>query len=353
MTTTIHDVARAAGVSISTVSRALAGSAVVAPNTRDRVRRVSVELGYEPNRAARQLVTGQGQSIGLVVPDLENSFYSSVTKGMQNRVRTEGLTAVIADTDEDVSREREVLAQLAAVVDRMILASPRSSDEDLLRLAERTSIVLVNRMLGDIPAVVGDNADGMRQALSHLLALGHRRIAYAGGPATSWSDAVRRSGLATAAAGRDVEIVDLGAFRPGQAGGLAAADLALASGASAVLAFNDQLALGVLGRLAERGVDVPGRISVVGFDDVPVARLLAPALTTVAVPAQRMGAVAVELLLGGRDGAGRDGASGGGRGRSGGAGPADAARRGGGVTAARVLPVELQVRRSTAQAPVS
>lgn len=305
MATTIHDVARDSGVSIATVSRALAGSDVVAASTRERVQRVAAELGYQPNRAARQLVTGRGYSIGLVVPDLENPFYSSVTKGMQQRVRHAGYTAVVADTDEDVPTERLVLDQLAAGVDRMILASPRVPDEVLLALTTRTRLVLINREVARpdgnlaISAVVPDNGDGIAQAITHLSALGHRHIGYAGGPITSWSDAQRRAGLAAAASGREVQVQDLGAFRPGRPGGLAAADEAIAAGVTAVLAFNDQLALGMLGRFADRSVAVPAQMSVVGFDDVPVARLLAPALTTVAAAAQQMGVQAVDLALAG------------------------------------------------------
>lgn len=297
MVATIRDVAGASGVSIATVSRALAGSTIVAPATRERVRRAAEELGYQPNRAARQLVTGRGQAIGLVLPDLQNSFYASVAKGMQRRVRAAGLSAMIADTDEDPDAEREVLDQLAAVVDRLVLASPRVSDGDLRDLAQRCAVVLINRELPGLASVVGDNAGGIRQSVTHLLALGHQRIGYAGGPETSWSDARRRAGLAELDLPAAAEIVDLGAFRASQAGGVAAADLALAAGVTAVLAFNDQLALGVLGRLADRLVPVPDRLSVVGFDDVPVARLLAPPLTTVAVPTIEIGERAAGLLV--------------------------------------------------------
>ncbi|UFU01967.1 LacI family transcriptional regulator [Ruania suaedae] len=323
MPTTLRDVADAAGVSMATVSRALAGSTVVAAGTRERVRRLAEQLDYQPNRAARQLVTGRGQAIGLVVPDLQNAFHASVATGVQRRVRDAGLNAMIADTDEDPGRELEVLGQLAMVCEGAVLASSRTTDAELAEVAGRTRVVLVNRVLDGVPAVVGDNADGITQALRHLAALGHSRIGYAGGPATSWSDARRREGLQAAVGAGIVgpdTVVDLGSFRPGSAGGIAAADQALARGVSAVLAFNDQLALGILGRLADRGIAVPQRMSVVGFDDVPVARLLAPPLTTVAVPALEMGAAAVDLLLGAEP-----------------------------IT--RILPVELQVRRSTAEPP--
>lgn len=318
----LADVAHAAQVSTATASRALAGSPLVAAATRERVRQAAAELGYEPNLAARQLVTGRGQSIALVLPDLANPFYAGVAKGLQRRVRAEGLMAVVADTDEDAEVEAAVVAQVGPVASRLVLASPRMPDAALREIAARARVVLINRSVAGQVALTGDNADGVRQALVHLHALGHRRVAYAGGPGSSWSDAARRRGLVRARehlAGLDV--VDLGAFRPGSAGGVAAADLALAAEVTAVLAFNDQLALGILGRLADRGVPVPDRLSVVGFDDIPVARLLAPPLTSVTVPAEALGRTAVELLLAPEP-------------------PAPGLR---------TLPVELAVRRSTAE----
>jgi len=293
---TIRDVAQAAGVSIATVSRGLAGSSTVAAATRERVHRAATELGYRPNRAAREQETGRRRSIALVLPDLQNPFYAAVAKGVQRRVGAAGLTAIVTDTDEDPVREQEVLGELRAVADRFILASPRSTDAHLREFAGESAVVLVNRELTGIAGVVGDNQDGVRQVLAHLRALGHRRIGYAGGPRASWSDAQRRAGL-EAARPPEVEVVDLGAFRPGSAGGVAAADEVLAAQVSAVVAFNDQLALGILGRLHDRGVAVPQQMSVTGFDDVPVARLLAPALTTVAVPMLQMGERAAGLLI--------------------------------------------------------
>ncbi len=301
MSTTIHDVARASGVSIATVSRALAGSRVVAVSTRQRVQQVAEELHYVPNRAARQLVTGQGQSIGLVLPDLENPFYASVAKGMQQRVRARGMSAIIADTDELIDTERAVLSQLSVGADRLILASPRVDDDYLRALSTKVRLVLINRDVpasligGDITSVVPDNADGVAQALRHLRNLGHRRIGYAGGPSAAWSDVQRRGAWRRDDSG--VQVVDLGSYRPGHSGGLAAADEAVAEGVSAVLAFNDQLAIGILARLGARGIRVPSDMSVVGFDDVPIARQLSPALTTVRMAAKEMGATAVDLLM--------------------------------------------------------
>lgn len=322
MAVTLRDVARAAGVSPATASRALHAPDLVAPERRELVQRVARELGYRPNRAARELITGRTGHLCLVVPDLENPFFSAVAKAVQARARTAGHAVVVADAEEDPQLEAELVAQLGAQADGVLLCSPRMSADDLADVAAGDRpVLLVNREGAGLPSVVVDNRDGVRQAVRHLHALGHRRLAYAGGPAGSWSDARRREGLA--ASGTDVEVVDLGAHAPVFAGGVAAADLALASGATAVLAHNDLVALGVLDRLRTRGVRVPHDVSVVGFDDAPVATLVAPALTTVAVPLARLGRTAVDLLLTPHE---------------------DAAPR-------TVLPVELVVRASTAPPP--
>ena len=322
MAVTLRDVARAAGVSAATASRALSAPHLVAPERRELVRRAARELGYRPNRAARELITGRSGHLCLVVPDLENPFFSAVAKAVQARARTTGHAVVVADAEEDPVLEAELVAQLGAQADGVLLCSPRMSADDLARVASvGRPVLLVNREGAGLPSVAVDNRDGVRQAVRHLHALGHRRVAYAGGPVGSWSDARRRDGLA--ALDLDVEVVDLGAHAPVFAGGVAAADLALATGATAVLTHNDLMALGVLDRMRTRRVRVPDDVSVVGFDDAPVATLVTPSLTTVAMPLARLGRTAVDLLLS----------------------PGD------GDVPHVVLPVELAVRASTAPAP--
>jgi LacI family transcriptional regulator/LacI family repressor for deo operon, udp, cdd, tsx, nupC, and nupG len=142
-----------------------------------------------------------------------------------------------------------------------------------------------------------DSADGTRQAVEHLAALGHRRIAYLSGPEHSWSNGARLRGLRASAAATGVTALELGPFSPQFEAGLQAADLALASGVTAVLAYNDLMALGVLHRLAARGVRVPDHLSVVGFDDIAMAAMATPPLTTVVMPKEAAGRAAVELLL--------------------------------------------------------
>lgn len=294
-----RDVARAAGVSVSTVSRSLTRPGTVAPATRDKVLATARGMGYRPNAAARSLITGRTGNIGLVVPDVENPFFASVTKGVQQRARAAGYAVFIADSDEDPSLEPELARNLAKQVDGLMLCSPRAPESVLAELASECVLVLVNRRSGDLPAVTVDNREGVRQALVHLRALGHRRIAYVGGPATSWSNRERLAAfLELGRSHPDLDVVDLGSFRPYVSGGVAAGDLVVHSGATAVLAYNDVVAFGLLERLRQRGVRVPDDISVVGTDNIPVSALTSPALTSIGLPLVNSGRAGVDLLLG-------------------------------------------------------
>ncbi|WP_188037360.1 LacI family DNA-binding transcriptional regulator [Actinotalea sp. JY-7885] len=297
MAVSARDVARMAGVSVSTVSRTLARPDQVAPGTRDRVLAAAHALGYRANPAARSLITGRTGTLGLVVPDLENPYFTSVTKGVQKRAQAAGYALLVADSDEHSGQEAELVRNMASRVDGTVLCSPRASDDVIAGLAREFRLVLVNRRCGAIPAVTVDNADGVRQALHHLRALGHTRVAYVGGPRDSWSHGERLAAFRVAGEELALELVELGSFRPYVSGGVAAADILIASGASAALAYNDLLALGLLERLRQRGVRVPQDVSVVGVDNVPVAALTSPALTSVEVPRMESGRAAVDLLL--------------------------------------------------------
>jgi DNA-binding LacI/PurR family transcriptional regulator len=297
---TLRDVARAAGVSPATASRALAQPGRVSPERRRRVERAAEELGYQPAAVPGTDEAGGtvGRTLGLVVPDMQNPFFAGIAKGAQHRARSAGLSVVVADSDEDPRLENEILRRLADEVSGIVLCSARMSDHALGALRDTPEIVLVNRESEHLRSVVVDNTDGIRQAVTHLHALGHRRIAYAGGQWGSWSDRERRRGLEAAArALPDVELVQLGHFPTVFAGGVAAADLVPASGATAVIAHNDLIALGILDRLRARGTQVPQDVSVVGFDDIPGATQVTPTLTTVSVPLRLLGRTAVDLVL--------------------------------------------------------
>lgn len=294
---TIRDVASVAGVSPSTASRALTSSPAVSAETRARVQRAAERLGYRANRAARGLITGRTHNLGIVVPDLGNPVFPGIVKGIQARARESDYDVFLADSDEDPPAEAKLVRALARQVDGIVLCSPRMPAQLLAEILAEVTVVLVNRQIADTPSVTFDDADGVRQAVAHLHALGHRRIAWAGGPPDSYSHHQRLRGLRAVAERFGLDLVEVGEFAPRFASGLAAADLALAAGATAVLAYNDVMALGILRRLADRGVGVPERLSVVGVDDIPFAAMAHPPLTTVAVPGERAGRAAVDLLL--------------------------------------------------------
>lgn len=297
MAATIRDVAARARVSVATVSRALSAPHQVNQVTRERVLAVADQLGYRPSPAARSLITGKTGNIGIVVPDLGNPFFTGVLKEVQSTARAAGYAVLVADSDEDPATEEELARTMARQVDGVLLCSPGIGSPRITALAEHTSLVLLNKRIRGLPSTLMDSAGGMRQVVAHLAGLGHRRCAYLSGPRGSWSNRERLKGLRAAAKQVDVEIVELGPFPPRYQGGLDAAEPALATEATALIAYNDIMALGVLARLRERGIDVPGRLSVTGFDDLVYASLSAPPLTTVAMPIAMAGRTAVGLLL--------------------------------------------------------
>jgi len=330
---TLHDVAREAGVAVSTVSRALTRPGRVNAQTRAHVEEVARRLGYRPNRIARALPSGRTLMIGVLVADITNPHHFGLIRGAEARARDAGRTLVLGDTRGDAVLEAEHLDRLGSVVDGLVLAASRLPDADLVDLARRRPVVLHNREVPGLPSVGTDFADGARQVVAHLAALGHHHLAYLAGPPDAWSDGQRWDGLQAHAAAAGVRVTRLGPFAPTVDGGPAAAAAGSASGATALVAFNDLLAIGVLRRLAECGVDVPGDVSVTGFDDVFGADFCHPPLTTVAAPTEEAGRALVDVLLSG-PGSAADGVD-----------ELDA-----GEPARIVLPVELRVRASTGPA---
>lgn len=297
MRVTIHDIASAAGVSPSTVSRALSADGVVSQKTRDRVRDAATRLGYHPNRSAQGLITGRSRNIGLVVPDLRDPFFADVAKGAQARARMVDHEVFISDSDDDEALEMEAVAMLGRGVDGFLLCSPRSPDAAIARRCAPRTTVLLHRQIQGFASVTADVAGGMRQAIDHLRALGHRRIATVSGVHGLWSGQQGDAGLQQALSAYDLEQVALWGAPSQFDGGIAAADMLLGSGASAIITPTDIVALGVLSRLADRGVSVPNEISVVGVGDVMLAAMSTPQLTSVALPKARAAHVGVELLL--------------------------------------------------------
>jgi LacI family transcriptional regulator len=294
---TIRDVARASGVHVSTVSRTFSAPHMVNPETRSRVLSTAESLGYRPNRAARALITGRTHNIGLIVADIANPFFPPLIKAAESQARQRDYYVFVADTNEDPAVEEQLVQALAKQVDGVLLCSPRMSNDMIEQLRRDVPLVVVNRLVEGLPAVVMDVGHGARSAVEHLVGLGHRDLALLGGPRGSWTNReIRRSATATArAAGATLTV--LGPNPPTEAAGATAAPAVRDCGATAVLAYNDLMAIGLLEGLHALGVRVPAQVSVVGIDDISLSRLVSPKLTTVATPTAAAGRAAVDMLL--------------------------------------------------------
>jgi LacI family transcriptional regulator len=295
--TTIADVAAQAGVSKATVSRVFSRPEAVRPETRERVLATARELSFQPSRIARSLARGRTGSIGLVVPDVANPYFGPVIKAVQREARRQDLTVFTADSDEFDADEFRLSSTLAQQADGLILFSPRMPDEAVLELCERVPVVVINRDIPGVPAVIISSDEGMDQAVEHLSALGHRRIAYISGPSGTFSNRARSAAVHAAAGKFAVDLVELGPFEPFFRSGVRAGDLLIASGATGAIAYNDLLALGVIELLTDRGLKVGSDISVVGFDDIWLAPMTRPPLTTVHAPAAAAAATALRWLI--------------------------------------------------------
>jgi DNA-binding LacI/PurR family transcriptional regulator len=293
---TIRQVASLAGVSPSTVSRVFSRPDVVAHRTRQRVMEAAHRLGYTPNPVARSLARGCTGNLGIVLPDIGNAFQALTVKTVQARARQDGYALFVADCDDQVQDEERIVRAMVPQVDGLLLAYPLMPDETLAEIATLTPVVAMNRELADVPSVLIDTTPGAAQAVEHLHALGHRDVVYLAGP-DGYSNTCRRRGFQETTRRLGMTAAVLGPFEPRVSAGVRAADLVLAGGATAVLAYNDEVAVGVVNRLADRGLRVPRDVSVVGFDGAALADVATPRLTTVRLPIRAAGVAAVRLLL--------------------------------------------------------
>jgi LacI family transcriptional regulator len=305
---TLRDVAARAGVHPATASRALNPETrlLVSDDTAHRVLAAAAALGYHPNPVARSLRTRRSHTVGVLIPDLTNPLFPPIVRGLEDRLAAAGYVALIGNTDGDAERERLVFEQMRARhVDGLVLATAHLTDP-LLAEASRAGlpVVLVNRMDSDrsLPSVSVDNERGMRMAVAHLIAQGHRRIAHIAGPQEVSTGLYRYRGFLAAMTAHELTadpglVVVAKAFSIEE--GLRCTRILLAGGAActAVAAANDMLAVGCFAALEEAGLSCPADLSVVGFNDMPFIDRLRPPLTTIRFPHYQVGTEAAQLLL--------------------------------------------------------
>jgi len=303
---TMADVAREAGVSAMTVSRVVNEKGEVGPATRQRVLEIVERLGYRPSAIARGLATQRTGSLGLVMPDVANPFFSDVARGAEHVAYAEGYNIFLCNTDEDPQRELSVLQSLEEKqVDGVVLCSSRLDDGELeAALAHHPAGVLVNRRLemdGVVGSVLIDDEAGGRMATQHLVQAGHRAVGFLAGPPASHSGQQRAKGYRAAltAAALPHNLDWMRHCSPVVQGGREIARRLLTAypELTALFCYNDLVAVGALQACADLGRQVPDDIAIVGFDDIPLAALVIPPLTTCRVPRYELGAQAMRLLL--------------------------------------------------------
>lgn len=291
MVATLTDVAETAGVSLATASRAFSDPDRLATATRERVLAAALDLQYEA-----PLPRGY-RTFAVVVPDVANAVFAELIRSIQELAWHGRHRMILANTAEDSAREQEILRTFGRGVDGVILASPRLAAKAIEAAIGSTPLVVINLETKFAPSVLLDVEEGIRQAVEHLYALGHRKIVYVPGPAPSWANQRRLQCVTALAAEWNVELTTVGNQAATVNGGLAAAAPVVSSGATAVIAFNDLVALGVQAGARALGYHCPEHLSVVGMDDLDVGAASEPGLTSIRTAIARSGSLSLELLL--------------------------------------------------------
>lgn len=295
-THTMADVAKAAGVSKSTVSRAFSQPDRLGADTVERIVSIARQLGYVPNHIARALSTGRHGNLALLVADVANPFFPPLIRAAQMQADMSDFCVFLGNSGEDARQEDKLIDRFVSQVEGLLLVSSRLSAERIQHHAKRRPLALINRDVAGVPRVLIDSAAGVRQAVSHLAELGHRSIAYVSGPPTSWANGQRRNTLRLTARRLDMSVEIVSPAVPSYESGRSVVTQLLASGVTAAVAFDDLTAQGIMTGMAERGISVPNAFSIIGCDDVLGAATY-PALTTVSNRSDEAGGAGVKLLL--------------------------------------------------------
>jgi LacI family transcriptional regulator len=306
---TMADIARSAGVSLMTVSRVINHKDGVSRETRQRIEQIISELDYRPSSIARSLATRRTGTLGLVVPDISNPFFSGVARGVDEVATAHGFSVLLCNTEEEYTREVDMLQLLEEKrVDGVVLCSSRLDAKVLIpNLARHSAVVLVNRVIDNLPKEISIGAvyvnceRGGGLATAHLIERGHHKIGILSGPPASFSGQQRMRGYRAALdnAGIPFRLKYTLSCIPSVEGGCQAAHRLLSAHPelTALVCYNDLVAVGALQACSELGLKVPDQVAVVGFDDIFLAALVTPALTTCQISTTKLGATAAKVLL--------------------------------------------------------
>lgn len=301
---TIYDVARYLGVSPSTVSRALNKPGRINPKTEQKIRDAAALLNYRLNPSARSLQTGRTLTIGLILSDITNPVYFTLVRGVEQIAAQAGYTLLLAESQESAELELETAERLLLSVDGLILVGSRLDDSAIEAFSERKPLVVINRTVDGVTAIVPDVHPGIEQALDHLALLGHESIAFLSGPAGSWMNHLRWETLLIEAPRRGMNIVEIGPGSPTRDGGRQAFTRVKPSGVTAVITYNDLMAIGLLDACRADGMVVPDALSIIGFDDIFGSDFTTPPMSTIRSPLGTAGEWAARHLIAMADGSG-------------------------------------------------
>jgi DNA-binding LacI/PurR family transcriptional regulator len=293
----IYDVARVAGVAASTVSRALSKPGRVSSRTAEHVRQVAADLGYRTSTTHLDISHSPTSTIAMVVADITNPVFHPMIRAAGRTAVHAGYTMVVVESQESEATERTVLDRIVPTVDGVILTSSRMSDRSIRKLTKSAPIVVLNRLVDQVPSVASDNIAATNRIVEHLVEAGHRSLTYLAGPEASWADGMRWRGLLEAGHAFDIRVRRIGPNLPTVNGGKHAAEKWLQTRTTSVVAYNDLVALGFIRAVTQADVRIPDDVSVVGFDNIPDAALVQPRLTTVASPSFSLASAAVSHLL--------------------------------------------------------
>lgn len=293
---TIYDIARTTGFNPSTISRALHKPGRVNPATEKTIRAAAESLGYRINPMARFVTTGRTDTLALVLSDITNPVFFDLVRGAERAAALEGQTLVIAETHGSSTSEADAVERLLPTVDGIILASPRLGQDQIRACSRLKNVVLVNRALEGVPSVVPQLQPGIQDAVNHLVGLGHTSAVFLAGPDTLWMSRQRLRLLQEEAMQVGMSVVATSPAEPTVEGGGKGLRDILNTGATAVVAYNDMMAIGLLLACSEEKVSVPGRLSIIGFDDIFISRFTSPPLTTIRSPLALAGEEAVRRL---------------------------------------------------------